>query len=337
MIPSLWECWPNVAREALLHNRPIVATPVGGLTEMVVPGRSGWLADGNDERAIGRCVDAVLDERAEIERLIADRRAACAPRRGRRRTRSARVATGGYGGRARRRGGTADVAWTRRPAGRPRRVSVIVPYFHLEQHVEETLDSVLAQTHRDVEIIVANDGSLRDADAIVFELDRRYGARVVTQPNSGLGAARNFGVSQATGEFVLPLDADDTLEPEFLERCLTALRARPELAYVTTWVQYVDQDGEPFGDDLGGYLPFGNWSALMRHNQRRRHVLVALPPPRLRPRLLLQPRPHELRGLAAVLGDARGRPARRRDPGAAVQLPRAARVDDARGRLGQGR
>ena len=41
VIPSLWECWPNVAREALLHNRPILGTPVGGLTEMVVPGRSG--------------------------------------------------------------------------------------------------------------------------------------------------------------------------------------------------------------------------------------------------------------------------------------------------------
>ena len=53
VVPSLWECWPNTAREALMHNRPVLATPVGGLCEMVEPNRSGWLARDCSPDAIG--------------------------------------------------------------------------------------------------------------------------------------------------------------------------------------------------------------------------------------------------------------------------------------------
>ena len=54
VVPSLWECWPNTAREALMHNRPVLATPVGGLSEMVQPGRSGWLARDRSAEAHSR-------------------------------------------------------------------------------------------------------------------------------------------------------------------------------------------------------------------------------------------------------------------------------------------
>ena len=85
---------------------------------------------------------------------------------------------------------------------------------------------------------------------------------------------------------MLPLDADDTIAPEFVARCVRALRARPELAYVTTWVQYMDQDGEPFGDDLGGYVPFGNWAELMRRNNVGGTCSSLFRAPRVRQRLL---------------------------------------------------
>jgi glycogen synthase len=89
---------------------------------------------------------------------------------------------------------------------------------------------------------------------------------VVTQVNSGLGAARNFGIAQSRGRYVLPLDADDTIAPEFVARCVHALETSETLAYVTSWVEYMDPTGRPASDENGGYYPFGNWSELIERN-----------------------------------------------------------------------
>ncbi len=70
---------------------------------------------------------------------------------------------------------------------------------------------------------------------------------LVTQANAGLSAARNFGISQARGEYVLPFDADDIAEPELVERFVAAHRARSALAYVTSWSRFVNEDGRAAG------------------------------------------------------------------------------------------
>ncbi len=70
VIPSLWECWPNTAREALMHNRPVLATPVGGLTEIVKPGRSGWLTRDRSPEAIRDAVAELAARPAEVQGLI---------------------------------------------------------------------------------------------------------------------------------------------------------------------------------------------------------------------------------------------------------------------------
>jgi glycosyltransferase involved in cell wall biosynthesis len=261
VMPSLWECWPNAAREALLLNRPLLATRVGGLTEMAQPGRSGWLVGDTTAGALraaledrladpygtveltqtGRPRD-VIDELTDEEALVR-RYTALAEQRPRR----------------------------RRPAPRPGGaaaplVSIVVPYFRLERYVEATLRSALAQTHPNVEVLLAVDGSLRSEDRRVLDLAEQLGVRVVVQPNSGLGATRNFGISQSRGSYVLPLDADDVIDPEFVSRCVAALEADPALTYVTTWVEYMGDDGTPLVDDSGGYMPFGNWSRLIERN-----------------------------------------------------------------------
>jgi glycosyltransferase involved in cell wall biosynthesis len=141
----------------------------------------------------------------------------------------------------------------------------VIPYFRLDHHVVETVASVRAQTYPRIEIVVVNDGSLRGEDTLLY--DGTLGdVRVVTQPNSGLSASRNAGIAHARGRYVLPLDADDVLEPTFVERCVEALEHEPDLAYVTTWVRYVDPDGEPLTEGHAGYSPYGNWSRLMERN-----------------------------------------------------------------------
>jgi glycogen synthase len=141
-------------------------------------------------------------------------------------------------------------------------VSVVIPYFRLERYIGETLESVLAQTHPRIETLIVNDGSLREDDVGLYN-GALSEATVLTQPNSGLGAARNLGITSARGQYVLPLDADDILEPTFVERCVDALERDPELAYATTWARYVDDEGGPISGDHGGYMPVGNWSRLL--------------------------------------------------------------------------
>lgn len=97
-------------------------------------------------------------------------------------------------------------------------VSVIIPVYNVEQYLKQCLDSVLAQTLLDIEVICVNDSSTDGSLKILEEYagkDRRI--TVVTQPNRGAGAARNKGLSMATGKYLSFLDADDFFEPDMLK------------------------------------------------------------------------------------------------------------------------
>jgi glycogen(starch) synthase len=256
VIPSLWECWPNTAREALMHNRPVLATPVGGLTEMVKPGRGGWLTRDRSAEAIAAAIAEIAAQPREVRRLIESG----GPREVFEELTEESALVDAYRALARppRRAGP-------RSKDAPL-VSIVIPYFKLDRYVRETLASAAAQTHPATEIVIVNDGSLRAEDRIVYDLADEFGARVVTQVNSGLGAARNFGVAHSRGRYVLPLDADDTIAPEFAARCVHALENNETLAYVTSWVEYMDPSGGTASDENGGYYPFGNWSELIERN-----------------------------------------------------------------------
>ena len=93
----------------------------------------------------------------------------------------------------------------------------------------------LAQTHRPLEIIVADDGSSDGTGAIVAGFGEWV--RYVKQSNKGPATARNLGLSLATGDFVAFLDADDLWHPEKLERQFARFQARPELDYCVTYCQ----------------------------------------------------------------------------------------------------
>ncbi len=104
------------------------------------------------------------------------------------------------------------------------RLSVVVPVYDVEGYLAECLDSVLAQPYDDVEVVLVDDGSTDSSG----EVARRYADehehfRLVTQPNGGLGAARNTGVSQAQGEYLTFLDSDDRLPPDAWSAMMAAL------------------------------------------------------------------------------------------------------------------
>lgn len=96
------------------------------------------------------------------------------------------------------------------------RASIIIPAYGMEQWLDETIQSALAQTHRDTEVVVVDDGSTDNTRSIMF----RYPIKRVCQANKGLSGARNAGIMNSTGDVILPLDADDWIEPTYLEETI---------------------------------------------------------------------------------------------------------------------
>lgn len=126
-------------------------------------------------------------------------------------------------------------------------VSVIVPAFNAAAFIERTLDSVLSQTHRHLEILVVDDGSV-DATARIVEATAATDARVqlLRRENYGVAAARNAALAEARGEYIAPIDADDLWYPTKIEKQVQALEragASHGLAY-TWWIGIDESDTE---------------------------------------------------------------------------------------------
>ena len=115
-------------------------------------------------------------------------------------------------------------------------ISVIMPAFNAAQHIRQSIQSVLAQTFDDWDLIVVDDGST-DETAIVAGSFSDPRIHCVGRENGGQAAARNTGIVSTDGEFLAFLDADDLWHPEKLSRQTARFAARPELSCCVTHVQ----------------------------------------------------------------------------------------------------
>lgn len=103
------------------------------------------------------------------------------------------------------------------------RMTFIVPVYNTEQTLPACLDSALAQTVRDIEVVCVDDGSPDGAAAVLASYaERDARVRIIHQANAGLSAARNTGIAAARGELIAFLDSDDAVEPNLCERVLAA-------------------------------------------------------------------------------------------------------------------
>lgn len=112
-------------------------------------------------------------------------------------------------------------------------ISVVIPCYNQAGYLPEALDSLLDQTYPNWEAIVVNDGYPDEAEAVT----RRYAgqdARIsyVYKENGGAGSARNYGIALAKGEYILPLDADDVIRPEYMELAMKAFEEQPQTRLV---------------------------------------------------------------------------------------------------------
>lgn len=164
-------------------------------------------------------------------------------------------------------------------------ISVVVPVYKAEPYLRRCVDSILAQTHQDLEIILVDDGSPDNCGAICDEYaEKDSRIRVIHQQNRGLSGARNAGLEQASGDYVAFLDSDDYVDPTMYEQLLRVLREqdadiaecgyrwiKPDVTYdrentgkVDVYTNLESLEKLYFGDQLFGGISIVVWNKLYR-------------------------------------------------------------------------
>ncbi|MBI3444885.1 MAG: glycosyltransferase [Magnetospirillum sp.] len=154
-----------------------------------------------------------------------------------------------------------------KPVAADAKVSVIVTCYNYGRYLRHSLDSALAQTWHNLEVILVDDGSTDDTPAIAAEYAARYPDRlkVVTQANSGQPAiSRNNGILASTGALIVCLDADDAFAPTYVEEALRWLRRHPDCSIVyPNTLMFGDRNELPFSPDydfgkliMANFIPY---------------------------------------------------------------------------------
>ncbi|MCQ2370489.1 MAG: glycosyltransferase [Akkermansia sp.] len=151
-------------------------------------------------------------------------------------------------------------------------ITVIIPVYNAAQYLRPCLDSLCAQTLREIEIICVNDGSTDASAAILRECAARD-ARVVVleQENAGQGAARNRGLEHARGEYVAVVDSDDFVSPNFLEALYRAAAAHGADVACTADVRLCMPDGS----ERSKWMGFSPHTGLLTQQERESAVLAS--------------------------------------------------------------
>lgn len=126
--------------------------------------------------------------------------------------------------------------------------SLIVPVYKIEEYLPKCIDSVLAQTCQDYELLLIDDGSPDGGGAICDQYATAHPGKIraVRQPNGGAGAARNQGIALSQGEYLLFVDGDDYLSPEFLEDLSATIAKTP--ADLILFGAQVEKNGKKVGE-----------------------------------------------------------------------------------------
>jgi glycosyltransferase involved in cell wall biosynthesis len=128
------------------------------------------------------------------------------------------------------------------------RVSVVIPVHNGEKYLAQAIESVLAQTFRDFELLIVDDGSTDGSRAIMDRCARRDARiRILSQANRGVSAAGNLGFEKARGEWVARLDADDLFLPDKLQRQVAFIRRHPDVRIVGTLGYFINHAGSIIG------------------------------------------------------------------------------------------
>jgi len=126
-------------------------------------------------------------------------------------------------------------------------VSVVIPVYNVEMYIEEALDSVLAQTYKNIEIIVVDDQSPDNSIEIIQERYSDSRIRIIRQKNRGLAGARNTGIRNAKGRYVAFLDSDDFWQADKLERHVQVMQCNTNVGVSFCSSLFVNEKSQSLG------------------------------------------------------------------------------------------
>jgi len=241
VFPSRWENWPNVCLEAMLLGTPVVASKNGGMSEMLEDNLSGFLVDPTDCYQMANRIEKILtneDIAQSLSRKAMERAHYLCDYH-----RVLPLVLKGYS--AAKSGRKVIESPEKTPL-----VSVIIPVFNQVSWLKEAIESVLSSSYHNVEIVLIDDGSSEVSAISEIDQIEHPKVRKFRQENRGLASARNRGIRESRGDFILPLDADDRIDENYIKDAVSALLGNPDLAYVTCYVQYI-------GDYQHHWIPIG--------------------------------------------------------------------------------
>ncbi|MCQ2974920.1 MAG: glycosyltransferase family 2 protein [Bacteroidales bacterium] len=143
----------------------------------------------------------------------------------------------------------------------PNLISIIVPCYNVGEYLSETLDSVISQTYSKWECIIINDGSTDNTEIIAKEYCNKSNKfKYIYQDNAGVSVARNKGIKESIGEYILPLDGDDIIDNSFLDKSINYIIKYKETKLVYSKV-------EMFGAEQGEFcIPEYNYNNFIWGN-----------------------------------------------------------------------
>lgn len=123
------------------------------------------------------------------------------------------------------------------------KISIVIPTYNSEDTIKETVASVQQQSFTDWELIIIDDGSLDNTIDVVKNIAEPR-IKLFVYENGGVGTARNRGITQATGEFIAFLDADDLWTCDKLASQIEALNQNHQAKVAYSWTSFVNEDGK---------------------------------------------------------------------------------------------
>lgn len=233
--------------EAMASGVPVLGFRQGGILDTIIHGENGYLARPGDYDDLAKGLEYCLKHRAVLGANARERAKQFTWQR------VAEQLAGIY-------------SETLEKFHQPATVSVIIPCFNYAHTLERAVNSVLAQTYPAHEIIVVNNNSTDNTEELANKLAAQPGNVIYTNcERQGVAHARNHGIRMATGKLILPLDADDAIEPGFLDVCVKALEADRSLGVAYTRLRWVKGDGTTGMSQWPGHYNYDEF--LKKRNQ----------------------------------------------------------------------
>lgn len=130
-----------------------------------------------------------------------------------------------------------------------KKVSIIIPCFNQGKFIKDAIESCIKQTYKNIELIIINDASNDSSEEIIKQYEKEYQniKYIKNKENKGVVFSRNIGITNGGGDFILPLDADDTIEPTYIEKAVDILENNNQIGIVYCKAKY-------FGTKTGEWI-----------------------------------------------------------------------------------